>query len=360
MKYLNSKNLKYIIYMFSVIVLIFTAFNIYLTIRIHDELGKMALKPSRWPVGAYIYDKEIGFDFAPNISGHIQDRSFYVKSHQLGYRIGEHEDAVSYQPGGILSLGCSLTYGDEVEVEQAFTQLIADSLNLPAYNYGVCSFSYIHALVKAQKLKDKGVLDKLQPKYVILGCWKGLLNRSRTPFPPIASKNIPLTATYLAKDEGGLNIEYPLSTRHIFELATMYRKEGPDLSIGKFVKIFMAVPRFVYVYLKNNRLSQKMRKLKSNTGVSEYDVYDFYFTGIENLFSSPQTRIIVLFMPNRANDHPDKALIKAIANHPDIIFVNGFQAVKKHGVSTRDYQGKHPRPAAHQAYALEAIGLMRY
>lgn len=345
--------------MICVIVLIFTAFNLYLTIRIHNELGKMASKPGRWPAGTYVYDKEIGFDFASNISNYIQDSSFYVKSHQLGYRIGENEDASSFQPGGILSLGCSLTYGDEVESEQTFTQLIADSLNLTAYNYGVCSFSYIHALLKAKKLADQGVIEKLQPKFVILGCWKGLLNRSRTPFPPIASKNIPLTAAYIANSEEGPNIEYPLSARQFFELATMYRKEGPDLSLVKFTKIFTAVPQFVYIYLKNNRLFKKMRGQNSANKVSDYDVYNYYFTGIENIFSSTQTSIIVLYMPITDKDHPDKALIKAMANHPDIIFVDGLRAVKKYETPVKSYKGKHPQPEAHEAYALETISLLQ-
>lgn len=345
--------------MFSVIVLIFTAFNIYLTFRIHNELGKMVSKPSRWPAGAYIFDQNIGFDFAPNISDYIQDSSFYVKSHELGYRIGKNEDAITYQLGGILSLGCSLTYGDEVESEQTFTQQIADSLNVPAYNYGVCSFSYIHALVKAQNLTDQGVIEKLQPKYVILGCWKGLLHRSRTPFPPIASKSIPLTAAYIVAEEGSFNIDYPLSSKYIFELATMYRKEGSDISLKKFVTIFMAVPRFVYIFLKNNSLLKGGRKFNPDSKVSDYDVYDFYFTGIENLFSSSQTQVIVLFMPNKANDRPDKALIKAMADHPDIIFVNGLEAVKKHNVPIKDYKGIHPRPSTHRAFALETINMIK-
>ncbi len=358
MKYINSKKLKYLIYMISVIVLIFTAFDIYITFRIHDELGKMVSKPSRWPVGAYVYDKKIGFDFAPNISDYIQDNSFYVKSHQLGYRIAKYEDAITNQPGGILSLGCSLTYGDEVDSEQAFTQIIADSLFIPAYNYGVCSFSYIHALLKAQELADQGVVEKLQPKYVILGCWRGLLNRSRTPFPPIAAKNIPLTAAYIKAGEEGPYIEYPLSSRHIFELATMYRKEGADLSLKKFVKIFMAVPRFVYVLLKNNKLLKGGRKFNPDNKVSDYDVYDFYFTGIENIFSSSNTQVIVLYMPSRENDNPDKALIKAMTNHPDIILINGLEAAKKYNIPVSDYKGIHPRPAAHRAYALETIDLI--
>ena len=82
--------------MLSVIVLIFVIFNIYITIQIHKELVKEVTNPGRWPAGSYIYDPEIGFDFAPNVSGLIQNGRFYVKSHQLVYRIGEQEDAVFY------------------------------------------------------------------------------------------------------------------------------------------------------------------------------------------------------------------------------------------------------------------------
>lgn len=359
MKYLNSKSLKYLIYMFGVIVLILAGFNIYFTIQIHKQLVQVVSNPGRWPVGAYIYDPEIGFDFASNVSDYIQDGSFYVKSHQFGYRIGEHEDAVSYQSGGILSLGCSFTYGDKVDASQAFTQLIAKGLKMPAYNYGICSFSYTHALLKAQKLKDQGVLDKLQPKYVILGCWKGLPDRSRSPFPPVASKKLPLAAAYISKDGEEIKIHAPLKTRHAFIMIELYREEGIEMSFKKFVKIFIAAPRYVYLYIKNNRLYQKLREHKFRNEVSDYDVYDFYFTGIESLFSDYKTKIIVLFMPNTPNENPDKALQKAITNHPGIILVNGLQALKKYSVPTRDYQGKHPRPTAHRAYARETINSIK-
>jgi hypothetical protein len=357
MKYLNSKRLKYLIYILGVIVLIFVIFNIYISFQIHKELGKEVSNPGRWPAGSYIYDPEIGFDFAPNVSGLIKNGSFYVKSHQLGYRIGEQENAVSYQSGGILSLGCSFTYGDEVDAGQTFTQLIAKGLELPAYNYGICSFSYTHALLKAQKLKDQGILDKLQPKYIILGCWKGLLRRSRSPFPPTASKRLPLAAAYIDKDGKDLNIHPPFKIQYLFDMMQMYRNEGIELSFKKFIKIFILAPRYLYLRLINNRLFQKHKARQSE--VTDYDIYDFYFTGIKSLFSPYQTRIIVLFMPSSANEHPHEDLKKAIAKHSDIIFVDGQRALKKYGVPARDYKGIHPKPAAHIAYARGAISLIR-
>jgi hypothetical protein len=183
MKIMNSKKMRYRVYMLSVIVLILVVFNLIFTFQIHKKLVRVVSNPGRWPVGSYIYDRTIGFDFAPNISGHIGDGSFYVKSHQFGYRIGEDADATSYQPGGLLSLGCSFTYGDEVDAGQTFTQLAADGLNIPAYNYGICSFSYIHALLKARQLKELGVLDKLQPEHVVSGMLERFAGPLQNAFP---------------------------------------------------------------------------------------------------------------------------------------------------------------------------------
>ncbi|MCF6170929.1 MAG: hypothetical protein L3J66_08135 [Bacteroidales bacterium] len=359
MKTLNKKKLYYWIYMLGVIVLIFAAFNSYVTFQVHNQLSELVKKPGRWPVGAYVFEPKIGFDFAPGISGPVSDHSFYVKSHRLGYRIGETQDASAFSPGGILSLGCSLTYGDEVNAGQTFTQLIADSLHLPAYNYGVCSFSYIHALVKAQNLRDDGILNKLQPKYVILGCWNGLPARSKTPFPPIASKNIPLTAAYLDHDGSKLSIQYPSSSKLFFELATMYRKEGAEMNFGKFFKIFFAIPRFAFVYLKNNQLLQKMKGGHIENTLSDYALYNFYFSEIEKVFAPFNSKLIVLYMPVKEQEHPGEALTKALSNHQDIAFVNGAQAIKNYHIPKTEYKGKHPQPAAHMAYAREAIRLLK-
>jgi hypothetical protein len=341
--------------MLGVIVLILVAFNTYFTIYIHKKLVQVASKPGRWPVGAYVYDDAIGFDFAPNISGPVNRGHFYVKSHQYGYRISEYEDATSHQPGGVLSLGCSFTYGDEVEANQTFTRLVADSLKISAYNYGICSFSYIHALLKAQELKDQGILDKLRPEYVILGCWSGLPDRSRSPFPPLASKSLSMPAAYITKDGSGVKIQYPLKTESIFTLVELYRTEGTGMSFNRFVKIFTSVPRYIYIFLKNKRLAQKLKNHSIQNDVSDFEVYDYYFSGIEDVFSGDNTQIIVLFMPNAQNERPGDALKKAIANHPGIIFADGLEAINKYQVPVRDYVGKHPQPFTHLAYAREIL-----
>jgi hypothetical protein len=355
MKILTKKRLNYLLYIVIVVVVILAAFNTYLTYYIHKQIAQVVSNPGRWPDGAYIYDDAIGFDFAPNVSGWIDDRSYYVKSHQFGYRIGQEESADAWQPGGVLSLGCSFTYGDEVESEQTFTQVLADSLGIPAYNYGICSFSYTHALQKAQELKDEGILDQLQPKYVVLGCWNGLPDRSRAPFPPLASKTLPLPAAYITKEGGEVKIREPLKIQHIFGMVEMYREEGTDMSFKKFIRIFTAVPKYVYLYVKNNRMARQWRSRTFKNDVSDYEVYEFYYSRIKKIFSAYNSQIIVLYMPSSREEEPGNDLIRVLANHPDIIFVDGFKAIKKYGVPNREYQGRHPQPAAHKAYAWEIL-----
>ncbi len=353
MKKAISKTLKYLVYTLISTVIILVIFNVLFTFFIHKKIGNAVSKSGRWPAGAYVYDEKIGFDFAPNISGKINDGSFHVKSHELGFRIGENEDNVSYRPGGVLSLGCSVTYGDEVNSEQTFTQIIADGFNIPAYNYGISSFSYIHALLKARKLEQQGILDKLKPKYVILGCWSGLPNRSRSPFPPMASRSIPLPAAYIDREGGELAIQYPLNLRLAFDLIEIYREQGPGLSLKKFIKIYFATPRFVYLYLKNNRLAEKIRDHSFKNDVTNKELYDFYFSGIEDVFSKYNSQIIVLYMPMTRNERIDSGILEALANHKEIIFVDGTRAIQKHNVAPGDYVGRHPQPSAHMAYAVE-------
>lgn len=359
MKIFSARNLKFALYVIIVFIVILIGFNAYFTVQVHKKLAEVVSQPGKWPAGAYHYDQNIGFDFSSNISGPIQDGSFYVKSHELGFRIGEHEDASYYSPGGILALGCSFTYGDEVGSEHTFTQVIADSLSIDAYNYGVCSFSYIHALVKAQNLKEDGILDQLRPKYVILGCWTELLARSRTPSPPIASKNIPMVAAHIVKDENGTYIHPPSKMNVAFDLVNMYRKDGAGLSFKKFTKIFFLIPQYLPLYFSGGQKGKSKSSTAPVGRIPDLEVYDFYFTGVEEVFADYGSKIIVLFMPNSPRNPPDQALLDALALHPDIIFVNGLEANTRFEVPAEEYQAKHPQIPAHMAYGRETLRMIK-
>ncbi len=351
----SSKTRNYIVYIIITTVSILFLFNVVLTFIIHNKLEKLTEKPGRWPAGAYIHDDVIGFDFAPLISDYISDGSFYVKSHNMGYRINKNDDMYNYSQGGVLSLGCSFTYGDEVDCNQTFSQLIADSLNIPAYNYGISSFSYIHALLKAQQLQKNGTLDSLNPKIVVLGCWKGLVNRSKTPYPPLGSNAMKLETSYLTKIHDSVMIKFPSGSPLVFDLAHLYRASDRGLSIRKFVKVFFSTPEIISIFRKNLGKSNRSNFFYNSNPVSEYEVYDYYFSKIEDIFPKDDVRIVVLFMPSVPNEAPTADMIKAANKHPDIIFVDGNTALNEYKVPTSEYSRKHPQPMAHKAYADKII-----
>jgi len=360
MKLPGSNTIKYLAYLLAIIISILVTFNAFVSFQFHKGIAKSVDNPDRWPVGSFAYDSVIGIDFASGISARMPNGNFYVKSHQLGYRIAEHEDSISYHPDGILSLGCSFTYGDEINAEQTFTQLIADSLKMPAYNYGICSFSYAHALLKAKQLKDQGVLDKLKPKYVLLGCWNELPNRSRSPFPPMTSGDLPFACAYFAKCSTGACVQPPpLNTSYIPEIVELYRREGTALNFKKFSKIFMLVPQYLRDRLANTSLQEKLQAKSTENQVSNFDIYDYYFTGIENTFAAYNSRIIVLLMSVTLDEQLDDGLKKALAKHQQIMLVNGHKALEKYHVPLSDYVNIPPQPLAHLAYARETVDFIK-
>ena len=138
---------------------------------------------------------------------------------------------------------------------------------------------------------------------------------------------------------------------HVFGMVELYRKEGPGMNFKKFFKLFFAAPKYIFLYLKNNRMAQQMKFDSFQNDVTDHEVYDFYFSGIEEVFSDYGSQIVVLFMPNRNNEQPGDALARAVADHPGLIFVDGSLAIQKYDIASREYVGIHPQPRAHLAYA---------
>lgn len=357
MKSKLKKRINYILYLILVLIIILIGFNIYFTYKIHNQLRDIVRNPGRWPADAYIFDEKIGFDFAGGVSDYISDGSFYVKSHQLGYRIDREESVASFEPGGVMSLGCSFTYGDLVESGETFTQVVGDSLGLDAYNYGISSFSYIHALLKAEKMRNDGTLDKLKPAYVILGCWSGLLDRSRAPIPPIA-RSVPLVAAHLVKEGDELIIHPPENFQSAFEMISLYRKEGTGMSLNKFFRLFAMTPSYVHLFLTSDKSNMKAKKGLVQSDVSDFEVYDFYFSSIKETFAPYGTKIIVLHMPYMKFNVPDQALIDALKKYPEIILVDGLDGIREHDVADAEFERRHPKAAAHQAYAWEVLSVL--
>jgi hypothetical protein len=294
----------------------------------------------------------MGYEMSPSFSSNMLDNTFSISSHRFGYRIPLYANKTAIEPGGVMSVGCSFTYGDGVQAEQTFTWLLADKLGLPAYNYGLCSSSYTTMIMRLKLMKENNILNILKPRILILGAGNWLVERSLSPFIPSGS-DIPMVFPYIAKKYGHLQILFPpdfFCLRHMFFLESQCfpvgtRNRSEIRNFRCFRSMFLLVPR---VFLLN--LWKTMFK-KSDIDSSE--LYDFLIGEIKRIIAPYETQFVILWMPANENDTLDNGLKKALRRYPDVILVNGAEALKRYGVDTRQYSGIHPHYKAHEAYANE-------
>jgi hypothetical protein len=324
------------------------AILVFYTVSYHHALVK-----GRWPPGAYEYDPVLGYRLSPGFTGRLLDGSLHVSTHELGYRVPEFADRALSTPGGVMSLGCSFTYGDEVEAEQTFTYLIGQRLALPAYNYGVCAYSYATMILQLRSLEESGVLDRLRPRFLVLGVGDWLIARSFNPFMP--SDDLQYAYPYFGVREGEVEIVQPpaiFSLAHLFDLQRAYFPEGRrdvPLTPGRFLLLAREVPRVLYANLLGNR---QRARLKRGFPVQSDMLYDFVLREVERVSVPAGMHLVVLWMTTLPNQGMDAGLRAAVARYPGIDLVDGGEALRQDRVPAEQYCcAHHPGPQAHQAYA---------
>jgi hypothetical protein len=324
------------------------ALLVYYAISYHDVLVK-----SRWPLGVYEYDPVLGYRLSPGFSARLLDGSFHVSTHELGYRVPESADRVLAPPGGVMSLGCSFTFGDEVEAEQTFTYLVAERLGLPAYNYGVCAYSYPTMILQLRRLQESGVLDRLRPRVLVLGVGDWLIARSFSPFMP--SDDLQYAYPYFSvRDDEVVIVQppEPFSLAHLFKLQRAYFPEGRrdvPLTLRRFLLLAREVPRVLYANLLGNR---QRARLKQGPPVPSEVLYGLILREVEKVSFPAGMHLVVLWMSTLPNEDMDPGLRAAAAHHPGVDLVDGGEALRRDRVAADQYCcGHHPGPQAHQAYA---------
>jgi hypothetical protein len=306
----------------------------------------------RWPRGAFEYSPLMGYKMSPCFSSNMSDKAFSISSHAFGYRIPVSGDKAAIEPGGVMSIGCSFTYGDGVEAEQTFTWLLADKLGLPSYNYGLCSSSYATMIMQLKLIKENNTLNILKPRVLVLGAGNWLVERSLSPFIPSGS-NVPMAFPYITKKHERLQISFPpdfFCLRHMFSLESKCFPEGvKNRSEIKyftcFRNMFFLMPR---VFMLNT-----WKMMFRSPDIDSYELYNFMIGEIKRIIAPYGTQFVILWLPADENDTLDDGLKNALRRYPDVILVNGAQALKRYNVDPGQYSGIHPKYKAHEAYANE-------
>jgi hypothetical protein len=305
---------------------------------------------SPWPLGTYRYNKTIGYELAPSFSGIYGRKGMYFKTHRLGYRVAQSDDIESFQPGGILAVGCSFTFGYPVEGEETFSYLTGKGIDLPVYNFGVCSYSYASVLLQLEDLKKKGVLDKLKPTITILGAGNWLINRSKKPFVPAVLFRLGYAYIGLQRDQ--LKIIQPpeyYSIKHLYYLVDVYFRGNSrkvDLTFGRYLRLLWFSRRII--------AAERARKNFVKAKVSTHQLYHFVLSGIKERMSKYNSKLVVLWMPRIANKI-EPGLAAAVKGFKNVILVDGLEALKENNVEPKHYYNRHPLKKAHAAYAQALI-----
>ena len=317
-------------------------------IGLHDRIVSYhnLLTGLRWPIGSYRYHETIGYEQTPAFSGKLLNNSFYYKTHELGYRIPEFADNRSYESGGVISLGCSFTFGDGVEAEETFSFLFADRLNKQAYNYGVCSYSYTSSLLQLEDLHKKGTLEKLKPSIVILGAGGWMIERSLSPFYPTGG--LQFAYAYIGNKDGQLTILQPkkiYSRKHLYDLVEGYfdgdTRQVP-LTFNRYLRLLSVLPRI----LKSD--FDKIRFKPDD--ISSRRLYDFVIKRIITLLGEYSPKLMILWMPHDGRKM-DTGLVESVNGFGDVLLVDGLKALEKKSIDPDLYYYRHPNRAIHAIYA---------
>lgn len=314
---------------------------------------------ANWPVEAYRYDPSIGFEPTPGVYGKVRDGKFTFSTHALGYRVPLDADRNESRPGGVLSLGCSFTYGDEVNAEDTFTHRLGELLGLPAYNFGVCSYSYVSSLLRLEKLERTGVLKELSPSIILLGAGKWLYRRSTSPYYPTGS--LQFAYSYLGRDGEGLAIKPPPEDHDIKHMMTAreayFGERGRDGALTPERRALLKglVPRV-------SKAREAKREITSRSpDVPERDLYEFLLPKFHEISSRIGARFVVLWMPRSAEQKPPTVVAEIMDELPGALLVDGMKALERIGFEDLfQPEGIHYNRRTHYAMAeLIAVELRR-
>jgi hypothetical protein len=297
-----------------------------------------------FPHGAYFADPEVGFRPTPDFSGTMLDKSFQIRTDKLGSRIPTNARPDVFQQNGVLAVGCSFTYGYDVEAEESFPYVIGQLLEIPSYNFGVCAYSYATAVLLVKQLERAGTLSQLAPQFLVLGAGSWLEDRSRSPFYPTAS--LPFTYPYLKKDG-----DRAVVARAPSVIDVRHALAAVDSGTGYGA----LVPRVWFA----RAYGRTMPNPGSQATLRDEAIYEFVVGELGDIARRHHMRLAILWMPHHDVEQVNPKLTEVLATHSDVTLIDGNDALREEHVPAKEFADRHPSPIAHRAYARHVAESLR-
>jgi hypothetical protein len=148
----------------------------------------------------YLPDPVIGAVAKPGARGYElygDGKTIQIVFDENGFRVPANRKPGPYRKPLVLALGCSFTFGDGVEAENTFAQLVADALGGTALNAGINGTSIANMLVLAERL-----IPKYQPDYVLVQFSGWLVDRAQSQFRNFVNAKFPSCFLVDSPDDG--------------------------------------------------------------------------------------------------------------------------------------------------------------
>jgi hypothetical protein len=307
-----------------------------------------------WPAGAHVPDPELGFRPARNFSGKMINGNFHVRTDQFGSRIPLSARPDAIEPHGVLAAGCSFTYGYEVEAEQSFPYVIGQALAIPSYNFGVCSYSYATTVLLLKSLERDGTLAKLKPQFLVVGAGAWLEDRSRSPFYPTAS--LPFTYPYLTMQGSTAVVARApsiIDARHAFDAGDA--DDGDGLTPARAMTLAGLVPRVWFARIYRRTLPDP----GSQATLADEAMYEFVVGELSAIARKHDMRLALLWLPHHDVEPVNPRLVKVLSTHPDVILIDGNDALRLEQVPATEFAERHPSAVANGAYGRHVAAVLR-
>lgn len=206
-------------------------------------------------------------------------------------------------------------------------------------------------VLQLKQLKQKGLLDILNPSIVVLGAGDWLYERSMNPYLPGPALGLQFAYPYICKKDGEIVvINGPdwCSMKDYYCFQKEYFPEGKrevQLTWKRFYIMSSYVPRILAANI--------MRYIVKFSGknITSMELYDYIIQEMQNIIDCRKTKFVIIWMPYLKNQPVDKGLINAVAKKTNILLIDGNEAIRKYGVENKEYVRRHPSAKAYKAYS---------
>ena len=273
---------------------------------------------------------------------------FIIKLNKFPYRITVNEEFNDFTPGGILGMGCSFLFGEEINQEDTLLYKTSTMLGVPSYNFAVGSYSLCSMILRLKDLEQNGTFKLLKPKVILVGIGNWQFGRSINPFIPSDFETLQTTYQYLKKMNGKVSIsnDYGLfSIKYGYQLRDACLKNKNTLLY--YFLCFANTPRFMLssiVYKFTYANQYYLNKIYNS--ITAYEVYDYAIREFIKISKRENVKLVIIWLPHTSYSelttiNPD--FVEIMHKYKDdLYFCNVNNYFAKHGFPAEDIGRRHP------------------